>query len=143
MTGWTLAKPVMGLFEPLCASRGRGDAPLAELARIGRTARFIDLSVPAAAISCLVRQGYAFVAPSMTLRRRFAAFPQALTCEVVSLTCRPRNLFAARAFRQLARARRRAFALDHATYGKGAVLTRRQLRSDKIESVRWPEPDKP
>jgi N-acetylmuramoyl-L-alanine amidase len=78
----------------------------------------------------------------MTLRRRFAGLSQALTSVVVALTCPHRNLFAARAFRQLARLLGSAFAFDHMTYGKGALLTRRELRPLPIGFVRLPEPIK-
>jgi N-acetylmuramoyl-L-alanine amidase len=58
------------------------------------------------------------------------------------LTCPYRNLFAARAFRQLARLLGTTFASDHATYGKGALLTRRQLRPLPTGFVRLSEPIK-
>jgi len=61
---------------------------------------------------------------------------------VVALTRPYRNLFAARAFRQLALVCGRAFAFDHATYGKGGLLTRRQSRLSQTGFVRLLEPDK-
>ncbi|MBI1211612.1 MAG: AMIN domain-containing protein [Alphaproteobacteria bacterium] len=78
----------------------------------------------------------------MTLRRRFAVMSQTLTSVVVALTFTHRNLFAAHTFWQLAMERGSAFALDHATYGKGALLTRRQLRSLPTGFVRLSEPVK-
>jgi N-acetylmuramoyl-L-alanine amidase len=61
---------------------------------------------------------------------------------VVALTRPYRNLFGARVFRQLAARWGQAFAFDHDTYGKGALLTRRQLRCLPIGFVRLLEPDK-